>query len=140
VKEFGTRSLQSRLGFGAVCNQPRASRAREEIGLPFTVTNGHPQPVARSLRSRLSQWPIAQITDSEPRPQGAGWYAERSPLRFFHRPVSERCQSPVLRLRSFEENRQPLPIWVTSFGFPISRIDPKTDKVIQHGIAATLAE
>jgi len=31
------------------------------------------QPAARSLRSRLSQWPIAQITDSEPRPQGAGW-------------------------------------------------------------------
>src|SRR6266404_9478237 len=65
----------------------RGSEAVAEPRLALlTVPNRHPQPAARSLRSRLSQWAIAQITDSEPRPEGAGWCAERSRLRFFHRP------------------------------------------------------
>jgi len=45
-----------------VVAEPRAS------GTVKTVTNRHSQSAARSLWSRLSQWPIAHITDSEPRP------------------------------------------------------------------------
>src|SRR6266849_6148639 len=71
-------------------SRARQSQGREKIGIPFT--NRHCGPAARSLRSRLSQWPIAQITDSEPRPQGAGRCAEQSRLRFFHRSVSLRSQ------------------------------------------------
>jgi len=38
-----------------VARKSLPSRARQEtIGIPFTVTNRHPQSVARSLWSRLS--------------------------------------------------------------------------------------
>src|SRR5216684_4391072 len=72
-----TRFRMLTLGAGTAV-MPGASGC-EKIDNPFTVANRHPQPAARSLRSRLSQWPIAQITDSEPRPQGAG-RPERKPL------------------------------------------------------------
>src|SRR6266436_5378612 len=39
------------------------------------------------VRSQSSQWPPTQITDSEPRPQGAGWWAVRpacNPARSRH--------------------------------------------------------